>query len=132
VREKHTDSVRGDFHVAAPGANSAPRGTEFVVSVGEDGLTTTYVVDGTVAFQDGTEASVDVPAGSKASAAKGGALVGPEPYDPEEIAGFPTLPESEGSSMGVAVVAAGVGLALLMAVVAYVLRRRRRRMLQPA
>lgn len=132
VKEKHTDSIRGDFHVATPGANSAPRGTEFIVNVAEDGTTTTYVIDGTVAFEDTAGNSVDIEAGSKASAAEGVAIAGPAPYTPDEIAAFPKLPASSGSSVSLLPIAVGVILvvALLAAGVYFV--RRRRRTVQPA
>jgi len=131
VKEKHTPAPRGDFHVETPGANSAPRGTEFIVSVAEDGSTTTYVVEGTVAFEDSAGNSVDIKAGSKASAAEGGGIEGPEPYTFGETAFFPTLAGSGGSSMTPVAIIGAVILAALLAGSAVFLRRRRRT-LQPA
>ncbi len=130
ARENHTPAVRSDFSVQTPTANSSPRGTEFVVRVAEDGSTTTYVVDGTVVFQDSNGDSVDVGAGEKASAAVGGGITGPEPFTLSEAAGFPTLPGSGGSSISDAAIVGVVILAALLAGSAILLRRRR--VLQPA
>jgi hypothetical protein len=124
VKERHTNSTRSDFSVTTPISNSSPRGTEFVVTVGEDGGTTTYVMDGTVAFSDAAGASVDITPGNKASAPAGGGIAGPSPYTDEEIAGLPSFPSSGASSPSRAVIAGALALAIVVLGGIVLLRRR--------
>jgi len=132
AKERHTNAIRSDFSVVTPTVSASPRGTEFIVSVAEDGATTTYVKDGMVAFTDAAGASVDITPGNKATAPAGGGISGPLPYTDDEIAAFPAFPSSAASSPALVVIGGAAGVAIVIAAAFLLLRRRRWGSPQPA
>ena len=126
---RHTSSIRSDFSVQTPTSNSSARGTEFIVAVGEDGASTTYVLDGTVSVRGAEGEAMDVAAGNKAFVAPAAAIVGPEPYEPAELPAFPDGQVAGGSSLS-PVAVGGIALAVVLvfgAAAAVSLQRRRDR-----
>jgi hypothetical protein len=127
VNVRHTPSIRSDFSVQTPTSNSSARGTEFIVSVDEDGASTTYVLDGTVSVQAAEGEAMDVAAGNKAFVASAAAIAAPEPYEPGELPAFLDGQASGASSLS-PIAIGGIALAgvLVLVVVVAVMRQRRR------